>query len=98
MTNRADPDLLQTSRVLREAYERGKQQGERRGEQRGEQRGIEMVLRAVFIHQLGRALTDHEQQALAARARALDPEQVMIRALSLEGEALVGWLLDPDAK
>ena len=86
MMNTTDPDLLQKSRVLREAYENG------------EQHGIEKLLRAIFMQRLGRALTEREQQALATRAHAVDPAQLASRTLSLDGEALVGWLLDPNAK
>ena len=56
------------------------------------------MLRRLFLRRLGRPLTEEEQQALVARARVQDPEEVEDRALSLEGEALAAWLLDPNAR
>jgi hypothetical protein len=56
------------------------------------------MLRRLFLHRLGRPLTEEEQQALAERARKQDPEEVEDRALALEGEAPAAWLLDAEAK
>lgn len=49
------------------------------------------LLRRIFLRRVGRPLTIEEP-------RALGPEQVEDRALSLEGEALAAWLLAPNAK
>ena len=57
-----------------------------------------MMLRRLFLRRLGRPFTEQEQQALVDRARVQDPEEVEDRALSLEGEALAAWLLDPNAR
>lgn len=59
--------------------------------------GVERMLRRLFARRVGRELTQAEQQALSARAHAGDPEAVEDRALTLEGERLASWLLDPNA-
>jgi hypothetical protein len=79
-------ELIKASKTLRETF------------QKGEKKGIEKMLRRLFLRRLGRPLTEEEQQALVARARVQDPEEVEDRALSLEGEALAAWLLDPNAR
>jgi hypothetical protein len=91
-------DLIEVSKTLRDAFEKGEKKGIERGIERGEKKGIEKMLARLFVRRLGRALTEREQQALAARTRAQAPEEVEDRALDLEGEALAAWLLDPDAK
>jgi hypothetical protein len=87
-------DLIEVSKTLRDAFEKGIA----KGLDEGMEKGIEKMLRRLFTRRLGRTLTEREQQALVARARMADPEEVEDRALSLEGEALAAWLLDPNAK
>lgn len=83
-------DLIQVSKTLRDAYERG----QREGIEQGIEKGIEQMLRGLFARRLHRALTAREQRALARKA-AHDPEQIQDAALALEGEALAAWLLGP---
>ena len=87
-------ELIKQSKTLREAFEKGEQNGVKKGVKKGRRQAIEMMLRRLFLHRLGRQLTEQEQQALADRARMQDPEELEDRALSLEGEALAAWLLD----
>jgi hypothetical protein len=87
MLDEVDQELLRLSPTLREAFEDG--------EQKGKREGIEGMLRALFMRRMGRALTADEQQALAKRAAALDPERAADALLELEGDALAAWLLDP---
>jgi hypothetical protein len=87
-------ELIKASKLLRETF----QKGEKKGVKKGRRQAIEMMLRRLFLRRLGRPLTEQEQQALADRVRLQDPEEVEDRALSLEGEALAAWLLDPNAK
>jgi hypothetical protein len=103
-------ELIKISKTLREAFEKGVEKGEEKGVKKGVEKGvkrgvkkgrrqaIEMMLRRLFLRRLGRPLTEQEQRALVDRARVQDPEEVEDRALSLEGEALAAWLLDPNAK
>jgi hypothetical protein len=91
-------ELIKMSQTLREAFERGEKKGVKKGVRKGVQEGIERMLRRLFLRRLGRPLTEQEQQALVDRARVQDPEEVEDRALSLEGEALATWLLDPNAR
>jgi len=86
MVEQESQDLIKVSKTLREAFEKGRQEA------------IDKMLRRIFMRRLGRTLTEPEQQALARRVRSQDPEDVEDRALSLEGEALAAWLLDPNAK
>jgi hypothetical protein len=79
-------EMIKASSLLRETF------------QKGEKKGVEKMLRRLSLRRLGRPLTEEEQQALVARARVQDPEEVEDRALSLEGEALAAWLLDPNAR
>jgi predicted transposase YdaD len=98
-------EMLKASSIVREWYEQGVKKGEKKGEKKGVkkgieegvEKGIERMLRRLFLRRLGRPLTEQEQQALVARARVQDPEEVEDRALALEGEALAAWLLDPNA-
>ena len=83
-------EMIKASSLLRETFQEGKKEGRRQA--------IEMMLRRLFLRRLGRTLTEQEQQALADRARVRDPQEVEDRALSLEGEALSAWLLDPNAR
>ena len=83
-------DLIQVSKTLRDAFERGRREGK--------QEGIEQMLRRIFMRRLGRDLTEAEQQALATRVHTLDPGDVQDRAFTLEGENLAAWLLEPNAK
>ena len=94
MLETGSKDLIQVSRTLREAFEKGKQEGK----QEGIEEGVEKMLRRIFVRRLGRGLTEAEQQALAARTHTLDPGEVQDHALALEGEKLAAWLLDPNAK
>lgn len=94
MLETGSKDLIEVSKTLRDAFDKGIE----KGIEKGRREGIEKMLRRIFMRRLGRALTEREQQALEARARAQDPEEVEDRALSLEGEALAAWLLDPSAK
>ncbi|MFT3767312.1 MAG: hypothetical protein QM820_17575 [Minicystis sp.] len=101
-------DLMEVSKTLREAFERGQRAGLEKGIEAGIERGrekgleegrrqaVEQMLSRLFMRRLGRALTEQERQALATRAK--DPDEAQEHALSLEGEALVAWLLDPGAK
>jgi hypothetical protein len=82
-------EMLKASATVREWYGQGVKKGRRQA--------IETMLRRLFLRRLGRPLTEQEQQALVARARVQDPEEVEDRALALEGEALAAWLLDPNA-
>lgn len=81
-------DLLQVSKTLRETFEKGRREA------------VLDMLRRLFVRRMGRPLTEQEQQALAVRAtrEAGDPADMQEHALSLEGEALAAWLLDPSAK
>jgi hypothetical protein len=95
-------DLIEVSKTLRDAFDRGilkgREEGIERGIEKGRQEAVEKMLYRLFMRRLGRAMTEREQQALAARAHTQDPEEVEDRALSLEGEALAAWLLDSSAK
>ncbi|MFO0760866.1 MAG: hypothetical protein U0359_30595 [Byssovorax sp.] len=103
-------ELIKVSKTLREAFEKGAEKGikegvkegvkkgVKKGVEKGRRQAIEMMLRRLFLRRLGRPLTEQEQQALVARVRVQDPEEVEDRALSLEGEALAAWLLDPNAR
>jgi predicted transposase YdaD len=98
--------LIRLSKTLSDAFARGKEegveegvkQGVKKGVKKGRRQAIETMLRRLFLRRLGRPLTEEEQQALVQRARQQDPEEVEDRALSLEGEALAAWLLDPEAR
>jgi hypothetical protein len=79
-------DLIDVSKTLRDAYDRGQRVGI--------EKGIEQMLRGLFMSRLQRSLTLDEQQALATRATR-DPKLTQDKALSLEGEALATWLLSP---
>ncbi len=81
-------DLLQVSKTLRETFEKGRREA------------VLDMLRRLFVRRMGRPLTEQEQKALAMRAtrEASDPADMQEHALSLEGEALAAWLLDPNAK
>src|SRR5262249_24914705 len=83
-------ELIKVSKTVRETFQEG--------EKKGRRQAIEMMLRRLFLRRLGRPLTEQEQQALADRARVQDPQEVEDRALSMEGEALAAWLLDPSAR
>jgi hypothetical protein len=83
-------ELFKLSRTLQEAFAAG--------EKKGHRRAIRSMLHRLFLRRLGRPLTEAEEKALANRARKQDPEEVEDRALSLEGEALAAWLLDPNAR
>ena len=85
-------EMIKASSLLRETF----QEGEKKGVKKGRRQAIEMMLRRLFLRRLGRPLTEQEQQALVDRVRVQDPEEVEDRALSLEGEALAAWLLDPN--
>jgi hypothetical protein len=78
-----DVDLIQVSKTLRDPYEQGWREG------------ILQLMRGLFAQRLHRALTAREQEVLAAQA-AIDPEQLLDKALALEGEALAAWLLAPE--
>ncbi len=95
-------ELIKLSPTLMEVFEKGVEEGRgegvKKGVKKGEKKGIERMLRRLFLRRLGRPLTEQEQQALVDRARVQDPEEVEDRALSLEGEALAAWLLDPNAR
>ena len=86
-------ELFKVSPTLQRTFEQGKKEGL----EKGVQKGIELMLRRLFVRRLGRPLTEMEQRALSGKARKQDPGAVEDRALSLEGEALAAWLLDPDA-
>ena len=95
MIHHGDPvDLIQVSKTLRDAYERGQREGREQGIAQGREQGVQQMLRGLFSARLHRALTAREQEALAARA-AIDAEQLQHKALALEGEALAAWLLAP---
>jgi hypothetical protein len=86
-----DPtDLIQVSKTLRDAYERG----QREGLETGIEKGIQQMLRRLFAKRLHRSLTARERRALAART-AVAPEETQDKGLALEGEALAAWLLAP---
>jgi len=85
-------DLIQVSKTLRDAFERG----QREGMEHGIEQGVQRLLRDLFARRLRRALTAREQEALAARSAA-DPEQIQDKILALEGEALAAWLLSSNA-
>jgi hypothetical protein len=91
-------ELIKLSPTLREAFEEGEKKGIEKGVKKGRRQAIEMMLCRLFSRRLGRPLTEQEQRALVDRARVQDPQEVEDRALSLEGEALAAWLLDPNAK
>ena len=86
-------DLINVSKTLRDAYDRG----ERAGIERGKGEGVQQMLRALFAKRLHRSLTAREQQALSTRATT-DLEQAQEKVFSLEGEALAAWLLAPEAR
>jgi hypothetical protein len=90
-------DLIQVSKTLRDAYERGRRDGIEKGIEEGIEKGIEKMLRGLFARRLHRALSAREERALARRA-ARDPEQIQEMALALEGEALASWLLGSRAR
>ena len=90
-------ELFKVSPTLQRTFEQGKKKGREEGLQKGLQKGIELMLRRLFVRRLGRPLTEMEQRALSGKARKQDPGAVEDRALSLEGEALAAWLLDPNA-
>ncbi|MEO7330765.1 MAG: hypothetical protein ABI193_19470 [Minicystis sp.] len=92
MIQREPMDLIQVSKTLRDAYERG----EREGIEKGIEEGVQQMLRGLFARRLHRGLTAREQKALATRAAA-DPEQIQEKVLALEGEALAAWLLGAGA-
>jgi flagellar biosynthesis/type III secretory pathway protein FliH len=91
MIQQEPTDLIQVSKTLRDAYERG----QREGLEQGIEEGVQQMLRRLFARRLHRALTAREQEALAARATT-DPEQVQDKALALEGDALAAWLIGAD--
>jgi hypothetical protein len=82
-------DMIQVSKTLRDAYERGQREGI--------EKGVQQMLRGLFARRLHRALSACEQEVLVARA-STDPEQLQEKALALEGEALAAWLLAPEAR
>jgi hypothetical protein len=83
-------DLIQVSKTLRDAYERG----QREGLEEGIAKGVQQMLRRLFATRLRRSLTARERRALATRA-ALAPDEAQDKGLTLEGEALAAWLLAP---
>lgn len=89
-------DLMDVSKTLRDAFEKGIE----KGIEKGRREAIEDMLRRLFVRRLGRPLTAPERQALAARVaqNGESAELAEDRALSLEGEALAAWLLDPKAR
>src|SRR6185369_10212598 len=50
MLQTSEKDLIQVSRTLREAFEKGRQEGI--------EKGTEKMLRRIFMRRLGRALTE----------------------------------------
>src|SRR5262249_6808294 len=75
--------LLREIPMVREAFEEG------------EEKGIEKMLRKLFMRRMGRELSPTEQEALAQRAGALGPDHVQEVGITLEGDALAAWLLEP---
>ncbi len=101
-------DLIEVSKTLRDAFDRGQREGVEKGRREGVEKGrregvekgrreaVEEMLHQLFMQRLGRALTEQEQEGLTAHSgHGLSEVKT---ALSLEGEALVAWLLDPIAK
>ena len=85
-----DVDLMEVSKTLRDAFEKGYKKGFALGFEQG------FALRQLLVRRIGRELTESEKQALTARmAGNRDAaDLVMDGAFSLEGEPLAAWLLD----
>ena len=66
------------------------------GEDIGVQKGLVPLLR-MFARRLGRPLTDHEAQTLAARLDSLGGDRLGDVVLDLDTAALRAWLADPGA-
>ena len=99
MVEETSVDLMQVSKTLRDAFEKGIEQGIEKGIEKGRRETALELLRRLFVQRMGRPLTELEQRALAERtARDGDGTfDAQSHALSLEGEALAAWLLDPRA-
>ncbi|AUX41104.1 hypothetical protein SOCE26_025090 [Sorangium cellulosum] len=81
-----DEQSILASETLREVFEQGRRQG------------IEAMLRGVLTRRLRRELSAAEQAAVANRASSLDDPQAAAAVFELDTEALLAWLLGPDAE
>ena len=78
-----------------EGLDDGLKKGRLDGLQEGIQRGEREALTRLFMKRLGRALTEGEQQIVAARHEKLGLSRLEDVALELRGEDLKAWLADP---
>ncbi|XXX80045.1 hypothetical protein WMF30_14850 [Sorangium sp. So ce134] len=85
-----DQQSILASETLREVFEQGIEKGRRQG--------IEEVLRGVLARRLRRELSAAEQAAVADRASTLDDPIAAAAVFELDTEALLAWLLGPDAE
>ncbi|WP_437489363.1 hypothetical protein WME75_10550 [Sorangium sp. So ce1014] len=93
-----DQQSILASETLREVFEQGIEKGIEKGIERGRRRGIEEMLRGVLARRLRRELSAAEQAAVANRASTLDDPLAAAAVFELDTEALLAWLLGPDAE
>ncbi|AUX41102.1 uncharacterized protein SOCE26_025070 [Sorangium cellulosum] len=93
-----DEQSILASETLREVFEQGFEQGFKKGFEQGRRQGTEAMLRGVLARRLRRELSTAEQAAVANRASSLDDPQAAAAVFELDTEALLAWLLGPDAE
>ncbi|KYF47710.1 hypothetical protein BE04_16935 [Sorangium cellulosum] len=97
-----DQQSILASETLREVFEqgieKGMEQGVEKGIEKGRRQGIEEMLRGVLARRLRRELNAAEQAAVANRASTLGDSQAAAAVFELDTEALLAWLLGPDAE
>ncbi|WP_437679928.1 hypothetical protein [Sorangium sp. So ce131] len=97
-----DEQSILASETLREVFEqgieKGIEQGIEKGIEKGRRQGIEVMLRGVLARRLRRELSTAEQAAVANRASSLDDPQAAAAVFDLDTDALLAWLLGPDAE
>jgi hypothetical protein len=82
------------STTLRGAFEKGVE----KGIERGRKECIEGMLQNLLMVRLHRDLTQAEEAALSSRASTLDGPRDAVAMLDLDADALLVWLLGPDAE
>jgi hypothetical protein len=89
-----DVESIMKSKTLREVFEKGVE----KGIDKGRKECIEEMLHRMLVSRLDRELTLVEQVALTARTSAMGGAQDAAAVLELDADALVAWLLGPDAE
>lgn len=75
-----------------------RRQGELEGKLEGGRAGRVAMLVRIFTKRLGRPLSDAERAVLFERLHRLGEDRLVDLVLTLDGEALAGWLADPSAR